>query len=89
MQAVPELVAKTGAEGVYLAASRRLGLGIVLKAEDGATRAAEVALLAVLQHLGVLGEPAPAALARLARPALRNFSGEEVGRVVPAPAWLA
>jgi L-asparaginase II len=87
MQAVPGLVAKTGAEGVYLAASRRLGLGVALKAEDGATRAAEVALLALLRRLGVLGEVVPAALARFQRPLLRNFAGDEVGHVAPAPGW--
>ncbi len=87
MQAVPGLVAKTGAEGVYLAASRRLGLGVALKAEDGATRAAEVALLALLRRLGVLGEAIPAALARFQRPLLRNFAGDEVGHVAPAPGW--
>ncbi len=54
------LVAKVGAEGVYGAAVR-LGaggepgrvLGIALKVEDGARRAAEVALVAVLDALGV------------------------------------
>lgn len=87
MQAVPGLVAKTGAEGVYLAASRRLGLGIVVKAEDGATRAAEVALLALLRRLGALGETLPTTLERFERPRLRNFAGEEVGQVAPAPGW--
>lgn len=83
MQAEPDLVAKTGAEGVYLAASRRLGLGVALKAEDGATRAAEVALLAVLRHLGIPGD----GLERFREPTLRNFAGDVVGRVAPAPGW--
>lgn len=87
MQAVPDLVAKTGAEGVFLAASRKLGLGLALKAEDGATRAAEVALFALLRHLDVLDEPVPAALGRFSHPTLRNFAGDEVGRVAPVPGW--
>ena len=43
-----ELLVKTGAEGVYCAALPGLGLGVALKAEDGATRASEAALMAVL-----------------------------------------
>ena len=36
----PEVIVKTGAEGVYGAALPRLGLGLALKVEDGAGRAA-------------------------------------------------
>ncbi len=38
---------KTGAEGVFCAALGGLGLGIALKADDGATRAAEAMMAAV------------------------------------------
>lgn len=89
MQALPGVVAKTGAEGVYLGAVRGRGLGIAVKAEDGATRAAEVAFLALLRHLGVLPDDpaADATLGRFARPVLRNAAGVEVGRVAAAPGW--
>ena len=46
-----QVACKTGAEGVFAAAIPSLGLGIALKALDGANRAAEVALNAVLNHL--------------------------------------
>ena len=39
---------KTGAEGVYCAALPEVGLGIALKIEDGAGRAAETAMAALL-----------------------------------------
>ena len=42
---------KTGAEGVYCGAIPSLGLGIALKCDDGATRAAEAMMAAVLARL--------------------------------------
>jgi L-asparaginase II len=88
MRAVPEVIAKTGAEGVYLAAVPDQGLGIAVKARDGATRAAEVALLALLDHLGLIPATATAALARFARPTLRDWNGTVAGEVRPAAGWL-
>ncbi|HZT52497.1 MAG TPA: asparaginase [Stellaceae bacterium] len=81
--------AKPGAEGVYAAALPRLGLGLALKIEDGAARASEVALAAILMRLGVLDEAAIAALAGRERPAVRNVAGAVVGEVRPAPALAA
>jgi L-asparaginase II len=52
MTAVPGLVAKDGAEGVYVA-SLADGTGIAIKVEDGADRARQVALAAILISLGV------------------------------------
>jgi L-asparaginase II len=87
MGAAPGVVAKTGAEGVFLAALPDRGLGIALKAEDGATRAAEVALLALLDRLGAVPDDARDALAPFARPRLRDFNGAVVGEVRPADGW--
>ncbi len=87
MTAVPDIVVKGGAEGVYGAALPELGLGLALKVEDGASRAAPVALLALLEGLGVLTATAGAALADVARPTLRNHAGKIVGRIEPAPGW--
>ena len=42
---------KTGAEGVFCAALAGLGLGVALKADDGATRAAEAMMAAVVARL--------------------------------------
>ncbi len=51
MRAIPGLVAKDGAEGVYVAALPD-GTGIAIKSEDGSDRARQVALAAVLVGLG-------------------------------------
>ena len=45
---------KTGAEGVFLAILPQQRLGVALKVEDGATRASEAAMAALLVRLGVL-----------------------------------
>jgi L-asparaginase II len=74
---------KTGAEGVYAAAVPALGLGIAVKAQDGAGRAAEVILAATLMRL----LPAQGdTLRRFANPVLRNWNGIEVGALRPAEA---
>lgn len=87
LRALPRVLVKTGAEGVFIAAIPARGIGIALKAEDGATRAAEVALLAALQALGEVPEEARAALAGFARPPLANYAGTLVGKVAPAAGW--
>jgi len=76
--------AKPGAEGVYCAALPKLGLGLALKIEDGAQRAGEVALGAILHRLGALDETAEAALARRLHPAIRSIAGATVGEIRPA-----
>ena len=82
------VVVKTGAEGVHAAALPGLGLGVALKIDDGAKRAAETAMAALLVHLGVVDEKAKAALAPvLARP-VKTFAGTSVGCVRPAKGWL-
>jgi len=48
---------KTGAEGVHGGILPGLGLGIALKIDDGAKRAAEVAMAGVLNILGVYEKP--------------------------------
>ena len=52
MRAVPGLLAKDGAEGVYVAALPD-GTGVAVKAEDGAERASQVALASLLVSCGV------------------------------------
>jgi L-asparaginase II len=89
MTAVPGVLVKTGAEGVYAACVPGRRLGLALKVEDGAARAAPVALLALLEALGVLDAKAMAALAARVRPELRNHAGLVVGRIEPAAGWPA
>ncbi len=81
---------KTGAEAVFVAilpgARPGQGLGLALKVADGATRAAEAALVALLVHLGRLDAAHPAALRRLNAP-IRNWRGIETGQIATAPGF--
>jgi len=81
------LTVKTGAEGVYAAALPELGLGVALKIDDGARRAAEVACAAVLRHLGALDAAAWARLAPFAEPDLVDTRGRPIGVVRAADGW--
>jgi len=87
MTALPgEVIAKVGAEGVYSAALPKLGLGIAVKVEDGAWRAAPLALWAVLRALQAKADGAEASVAaldampRFIEPPILNTRGEPVGR---------
>jgi L-asparaginase II len=75
------VVAKTGAEGVYCAMVPEAGLGIALKVEDGAKRAADVALVAVLEELELLSAAERKQLKTWRAPILRNTRDEIVGEV--------
>ncbi len=77
---------KSGAEGVYVAALPESGLGIAVKCDDGAGRAAEVATAALLARF--LPEAAET-LARFRRPELRNWNGIAVGALRSAAALEA
>ncbi|MCG8696369.1 MAG: asparaginase, partial [Minwuiales bacterium] len=79
--AAGRIVAKTGAEGVFIAALPEQGIGVALKAEDGATRAAQAGLAAVLDRLGVLDDQIHAAISRYTTPTLTNWDGLEIGEV--------
>lgn len=72
---------KTGAEGVYCAAVPELGLGIAIKCDDGATRASEAAVAAVLARLLHADHALAASLRDMANTTMNNWNGIEVGRV--------
>lgn len=79
---------KTGAEGVYFGALPEAGLGIALKIDDGADRASEVAMAAILHTYGEFdGAVADSVAARLRVP-VPNRRGFTVGEVGPARDWL-
>jgi len=80
-------IAKTGAEGVYTAASAELGVGIALKALDGTARAAQTALGGVLEHLGLLDEAAHEAMRPHVEPVLSNWRGLRVGDIGLEPGF--
>ena len=75
------LFAKVGAEGFYCAGVPTMKLGIALKAEDGAKRAAEPALLAVLHLLDALTTDELSRMAKYSEPEILNTRQEVVGRV--------
>ncbi|MHA1538059.1 MAG: asparaginase [Alphaproteobacteria bacterium] len=85
---IPRNNSRDGAEGDYAGAGPGRGLGLALKIDDGAKRASEVAIAAVLRYLNLLDDGAIADLAGFARPRLKNWRGREVGSVRPAAGWL-
>jgi len=72
---------KTGAEGVYVAALPERGLGIALKARDGATRASESAVAMLIESCLNLEDAALNTLNRIRNPVLANWNSIEVGEV--------
>jgi len=80
---------KTGAEGVFCAAIPSRGLGVALKIDDGAGRAAEVAMAALIGRLAELSPGDEEALARWTAPRLSNWKGLPVGEIRPAGPLLA
>jgi L-asparaginase II len=88
MQAAPgRIFVKTGAEGVYCAAVPELGLGIALKCDDGAGRAAEVMIAAVLAKLLSDDQALAARLIEQANPPVPSRIGAKVGSLRPTAAF--
>jgi len=83
------VLAKTGAEGVITAALPGRGLGIAVKITDGAARARSVALLAILDYLGVLSNDEKHKLQAHISPTIVNSRGLNVGEIRPAESWLS
>jgi L-asparaginase II len=86
-QATEAVVVKAGAEGMYMAALPERGLGIALKASDGASRASQAAIKALLRYLEVLP---PAEDETLIHNKAGSVSGQTRAVIsVPAAAVLA
>jgi len=81
MHAVPRVFAKGGAEGVHCGCIPHAGLGIAIKCDDGAGRAAEAAFAQLLSRLEVWTADEHAALVRLASHDLENWRKLNVGEV--------
>jgi L-asparaginase II len=77
---------KTGAEGVYCAALPELGLGVAIKCDDGARRAAETAMAALIVRFLPLNESEHAALAPSREQPLRNWNRKQIGLIRPGVA---
>ncbi|NNU79142.1 asparaginase [Halovulum dunhuangense] len=78
-------VIKTGAEGVFGAILPEARLGIALKVEDGATRASDAAIAALLVRLGILPREHPAIASRI-EAIQHNRRGVAAARIVAAEA---
>jgi L-asparaginase II len=75
---------KSGAEGVFCAALPEVGLGFAVKADDGAGRAAQVMIAALIQRFAGLDDASAVRLSRFVSPRLFNWNGAEVGLLRPA-----
>ncbi len=84
MRAMQNKVAvKTGAEGFFIAILPEQKLGVALKITDGATRASEIAIAAILARLGALNPAHPDAQRYLNAP-ITNWRGIRTGFMRPA-----
>ncbi len=74
----PSVLVKGGAEGVHCAAMPEVGLGVVVKIDDGAKRAVEMVMMTLLSSLVL---DADARLGDRLDAELRNWRGLEVGHL--------
>lgn len=82
-----KVAVKTGAEGFYIAILPEQKLGVALKIADGASRAAECAIAALLVKLGALEADHPM-VAKYMNAPIRNRRHIQSGWIRPAPALL-
>ena len=80
-------VLKTGAEAFFVAILPEQELGVALKITDGATRASECAIAAILVKLGVLDANDPMVKKRM-NPDVLNRAGQHTGEIRPSAALL-
>ncbi|WP_117190642.1 asparaginase [Rhizobium terrae] len=82
MQAAPgRIFAKTGAEGVFVAALPDQGLAMAVKCEDGTTRAAEAMIFALISRYFEKGGEVQQKLLSMANKSMSNWNGMHVGDV--------
>ena len=89
MRAVPRAFVKTGAEGVYCGCIPHANIGIALKCDDGAGRAAETAMASLLASLDVWAPEEKKKLQGFTHSDLSNWRHIHVGDVhaatIPSP----
>jgi len=81
------VLTKGGAEGVACAAVPALGVGVAVKIDDGAGRAAQVVMATLLARCCAAmpqGDALRAVCESHRRPALKNWNGLEVGALRPS-----
>lgn len=72
---------KVGAEGVFCAAFPKAGLGVAVKMDDGASRACEVVMAALIERFVRLDEAERGFVHAFADQPLVNWNGLDVGRL--------
>ncbi len=87
MQIGESLMVKTGAEGVFGGVCLSSGFGFALKIDDGASRAADAALGALLKKLNIIDEQCYRAAKQFYRPDIKNSQGVVVGKIDAAGSW--
>lgn len=75
------VVAKAGAEGLFVLALTERGIGVAIRAVDGSSRGQSAVVLRVLDQLDALDEACRAELARFAQTAVTNWHGATVGEI--------
>ena len=80
-EASDKAIVKGGAEGVYTAAVKSLGIGVCIKIDDGAARAASNAMISILESLGVLDASSVQSIKESGFKDVQNWSGNLVGRI--------
>ena len=81
MEAVPRVFVKTGAEGVYCGCIPHAHIGLALKCDDGASRAAETAMASLLASLDVWTAEEKETLQGFTHHDLKNWRKTPVGDV--------
>ena len=90
MQVAPgRIFAKTGAEGVFVAALPEQGIAMAVKCEDGTTRAAEAMIFALISRYFEKHGETPARLMSMANRSMRNWNGIHVGDIRVTDALFA
>lgn len=90
MQVAPgKIFAKTGAEGVFVAALPEQGLAMAVKCEDGTTRAAEAMIFALIARYFEKGGEVHTKLMAMANKPMKNWNGIHVGDVRVTDALFA
>ena len=84
----PDVVGKAGAEGAYVSFLRRERQALLVKIEDGAGRAAQLATCNILERLGALSPSAAKALQEHLVTPFLSSKGDSIGSLRPSEALL-
>ncbi len=81
-------VIKGGAEGVYAASIPSLGLGLAVKIDDGAKRAAETAMATLISRFPAANKQAYIGLEPYLERRIYNAAGDHVGDIRATGEWM-